>query len=149
VKKYTENYVLKTVEAEGSIHLGLGLHLKSDNPKKDIRTLHNATIQFWSILTLLAINKMHQAIDEAGMEEDVFCIATIYDSIYYICRDDAETIKWVNDTLIPIMTKDFLIGQTVPNTAELDIGYDWASLTTLPNNITLNQIQEVLDERTI
>lgn len=145
VKAYTEQYVLATTERDGEIHLGLGLMLKSDNPKKDIRTLHNATIQFWSVLTLLAISKMHEEIDKQGYQNDVFCIATIYDSIYYCVRDDAETIKWVNDTLIPIMVKDFLIDQTVPNTAELDVGTNWSDLTTIPNNATLEYIQEILD----
>jgi len=147
ITKYREDYVLPTAKEHGSVHLGLGLHLKTDDPKKDIRTLANATIQFWSILTLLAINKMHEEIDSQSYEEDIFCIATIYDSAYYVVRDDAETIKWLNDTIVPIMNKDFLIDQIVHNEATGEIGPNWADLQQIPNEASLEQIQEVLDGR--
>ena len=145
ITKYREEYVLPTATANGEIHLGLGLFLKTDNAKKDIRTLTNATIQFWSALTLFTINAMHHEIDENGYEEDIFCIATIYDSIYYLVREEADTIKWLNDTIVPIMNKDFLVDQIVANEATGEIGKNWADLNQVQNNATLEEIQGVLN----
>lgn len=38
------------------------------------------------------------------------------------------------------MTKDFMPNQSVPNTAESEIGYSWASLKSIPNNASTSQI---------
>ena len=146
ITKYREEYVLPTVQEHGKVHLGLGCWLYSDNPDGDIRTLMNATIQFWSILTLLAINKMHHLIDEAGLEKDVYCISTIYDSIYYLVREDATAIQWVNNNLIETMSKDFMVDQIVANEAESEIGRNWADLKALPNHASVDEITELLKE---
>ena len=145
ITKYRDDYVLPTAEAEGQLHLGMGCYIKTDNPRRDIRTLANSTCQFWSILTLLSINKMHQLIDEAGLQDDVVCISTIYDSIYYIVREDAAIIKWTNDNLINCMLKPYIDDQTIRNEAASDIGLDWASLHQIPNNATEAQIAAVLE----
>ena len=42
------------------------------------------------------------------------------------------------------MTKDFMPNQSVPNTAESEIGYSWASLKPIPNNATLDEINSTL-----
>lgn len=145
ISNYRENYVLPTATANGKLHLGLGCYIKTDNASRDLRTLHNASAQFWSILTLLTIHKLQTLIDEANLSDDIQITSTIYDSIYFICRDNPTTIKWLNDTLIPIMLAPFIEDQLVANEAALDIGPDWATLKTIPNNATLTQIQETLD----
>jgi len=125
--------------------MGLGCYIKTNNASKDIRTLHNATCQFWSILTLLTINKMHTLIDEADLQDRVQCISTIYDSIYFIVDNDADLIKWVNDQLVPIMCTDFMEDQTIKNEATAELGLDWADMTQIPNNATTKEITEVLN----
>jgi DNA polymerase I-like protein with 3'-5' exonuclease and polymerase domains len=134
------------VQTGGYNHLGLGCRIYSDDVNKDVRTLFNSSSQFWSILSLLAINKMHTLIDEAGYTEDIKCISTIYDSIYYTVTKDATIIKWLNDNLIEVMSTDFLIDQEVPNTAESDIGYNWNDLKTIPNNTSIEKIKMVIKE---
>lgn len=124
--------------------MGLGFYLNSDDPDRDCRTLHNATCQFWSILTALAINKMHALIDEAGLQNDVRITSTIYDSIYLEIRDNPEVIKWVNDRIVPILEQDFMENQVVKNSADLEIGTSWAALQTLPHNASTEQIIQVL-----
>ena len=146
ITNYRENYVLPTAQQDGRIHLGLGFYIKSDDAKRDIRTLNNATCQFWSILTALTINKMHQLIDAVGYEDDIIVTSTIYDSIYFEVREDPTIIKWLNDNLIPIMTQDFMQNQTIKNLVDLEIGRSWAYLSTIPNNATLIQVKEVLNE---
>ena len=145
VTDYRENYVLPTALANGRLHLGLGCYIKSDNPSRDIRTLNNASCQFWSILTLLAIHKINLLIDEAGYTDDIFVTSSIYDSIYFCVRNDAHLVKWLNDTLIPILLTPFIDGQLIANEAALDLGMDWSSLTTIPNDASLTHIQEILN----
>lgn len=146
ITDYRENYVLPTAYQNGRLHLGMGCYIYSDDPKRDIRTLANASVQFWSILTILAINKMHQLIDEAGYQDDVLIVSTIYDSAYFQVTEDPDIIKWVNDTFLELMEQDFMFGQTVPNESEFDIGYDWATMKTLPKDVTINEIQGALDD---
>lgn len=144
ITRYREEYVLPTTLEHGRIHLGLGCYIKSDNPNKDLRTLHNSTCQYWSILTLLTINKMHQLIDKKGMQDKIKCISSIYDSIYYIVEENPETIKWLNDNLVEVMVKDFMIDQIVKNTAVAEIGLNWSELIQIPYNTSTEKIKEVL-----
>ena len=146
ITDYRENYVLPTAMQNGRIHLGLGFYIKTDDPGRDIRTVNNASCQFWSILTALTINKMHQLIDEAGLENDIQVTSTIYDSIYFNVRKDPKIVKWLNDTLIPIMTQDFMQNQIIKNTADLEIGPDWADLHLIHNNATLEDIEQALKD---
>lgn len=146
ITDYRENYVMATAQRQGEIHLGLGFTIKTDDPGKDIRTLANATCQFWSILTALTINKMHQLIDDAGYEEDVKVISTIYDSIYFEVTEDVNVIKWVNDNLIKAMVVDFMEDQTIPNEAASDIGYNWADMLTISNNASVQEIKDTLQK---
>ena len=135
---------METAKANRRLHLGMGCYIKTDNPRKDIRTLNNATCQFWSILTLLTINKMHALIDEADLQDDVKCISTIYDSIYFIVKADPVTVKWVNDRLIPVMSQDFMENQTIKNEATSEIGLDWVSLQQISHNASEDEITKVL-----
>lgn len=145
ITEYRENYVLPTTYEQGQIHLGLGFNLKSDDPDRDIRTLNNATVQFWSILSALTISKLHQAVEQANLQNDIIVTSTIYDSIYLEVRNDPTIIKWLNDTIVPIMTTDFMFDQIVPNTADLEIGSSWADLHLLQHNATIDDISTVLD----
>jgi len=143
IAKYTKNYILPTATKENKIYLGLGLYLRTENASKDIRTLQNATIQFWSVLTLLALARVNERIIASDKTQDIQCVSTIYDSIYYNCRDNTETIQWLNNTLTEEMSKDFLTNQTVKNKAEMEIGPNWSELYELPINATEAQIQDI------
>jgi len=145
ITDYRENYVLKTAQRQGYIHLGLGCRLYTSDPAGQIRTLHNATCQFWSILTLIAVNELNHQAREQGMADAVIPHSTIYDSIYIYVKDDAESIKWLNDTLVPIMNTDYLEDTIVPNECVGEIGKNWAELTSIKNNASIDDIQEVLN----
>ena len=143
VTVFREEYVAPTVAEKEKIHMGLGSYILTDNPNKDIRTLTNSCSQFWSILTLLTINQIHIDIEEAGMQDDILCVSTIYDSIYFEVTDDPAIIKWLNDKLIPIMTTPFMENQSVQNEATAEIGYDWATMKQIQNDATVEDIANV------
>ena len=98
----------------------------------------------WSILTILTINKLHQLIDSNGLQNKVKVISTIYDSIYLDVVKEPEVIKWVNDNIIHLLTSDFIPNQRIPNSAEAEIGLNWADLVAIPNNATLEDITTIL-----
>lgn len=132
--------VLNTAVLKGRVHLGLGCYMYCSDPQTWVRTLFNGFSQFWSILSLLTVNKFHSVLDETKLSNRVKVISSIYDSIYIHMDDDPNLIKWVNDTLIPIMTKDYLEDIIVPNEAEAEIGYNWFDLIPIHNNASLEEI---------
>ena len=139
----------KTLEqavTKGKVHLGLGCYMHTSEPESEIRTLFNVLSQFWSILTLLTINKLHALIDEQGYTNDIRVVSTIYDSIYIYMKEDASLIKWVNDTIIPILTTDFLTDAIVHNEAEAELGYNWYDTIKLPNNSSIEDIDVILNK---
>lgn len=146
ITQFREEYVLPTARANGRIHMGMGYYIRTDDANKDIRTLMNSQAQFWSIMTALSINKLHTKIDEAHLQEDIITTSTIYDSIYGVAKADAQTIKWLNDTLVPIMETDFITDQLVKNTADLEIGLDWSDANALSHNASIEEIEKTLKD---
>lgn len=145
ITNYRENYVIPIAKSTGRIHMGLGCYIKTDDAERDQRTLHNSTAQFWSILTLLTINKLHLLIDKAGYENDVKIVSSIYDAIYIEVTNNPIIIKWLNDTIIPIILQNFIHDQLVPNDAEGEIGFDWYSTIKIPHNASLDEISTMLE----
>lgn len=145
ISKY-RNKVLDIANKDKEIHFGLGCYIKTDNPEAEIRSVFNGTSQFWSILSLLSINKLHKLIDENNYQNDIKVINTIYDSIYLIVKKDPIIIKWLNDNLINLMTKDFIENQIVHNEACGEIGYNWYDLKPINNNASIEEINNVINE---
>ncbi len=144
VSAFREDYVIPTAQNKGQLHLGLGFSIKTDDADRDQRTLNNACSQFWSILTAVAINEIHRHIDDAGLQEEIQVTSSIYDSVYFIIKDDPEIIKWLNDRIVPIMEQDYMVGQTIPNEARLEIGPSWANLTELSEHTDIEEISTVM-----
>ena len=138
--------ILEVAKQDGQIHLGLGCILNTSNPEAEIRTDFNACSQFWSILTLLTINKMHHLIDDHNLQNDIQICSSIYDSIYIHMTCETELIKWINDTIIPILTTDFIEDIIVHNEAEGEIGYNWYDSVKLTNNASLEEISQAISK---
>lgn len=145
ISEYRED-VLASARSNGKVHLGLGCSIWSDDVDDDARTLFNATCQFWSILTLIAVNELNYRAEKAGYSKDIQVCSTIYDSIYIYVTQDAKIIKWLNDNIVEIMSKDFMENQKVKNSALGDFGKNWADLTGLSKEASLEEIQKVLDD---
>lgn len=145
ITKFREQ-VIKYTNDHSYNHLGLGLRLYSSDVEKEARTVFNASSQFWSILTLLAMGDLYDEIDKNGLQDDVFINSTIYDALYGYVKNDEKTIQWLNNTIVPIMTTQWLVDQIVPNEAELEIGRSWADLNAIPNNVDITTIKEILSQ---
>lgn len=145
IMKQVNEYILPTVKSEGRLHLGLGFYIKSDKPETDVRTLNNSLNQFWSTLTAISINELHRRIDDTFVSSDTIQVtANIYDAIYGICLADSTVIKWLNDNIVEIMTKDFIVGQAVHNEAALEIGTNWSDLHHIDNHASLEDITNII-----
>ena len=141
--KYREEYVVETVKRKGELHLGFGCTLRSDDIRKDVRSINNATCQFFSVLTLIAMAKLHKSIVKKEWQERVKIINTVYDALYLEVDDDLQVIEWVNNTLVEIMIQQYLKYEPVPNRAACDIGYDLAVMEEIPNNASIEEIQKI------
>jgi hypothetical protein len=90
------------------------------------------------------LNETNYQIKQNNLQEDIKVISTIYDSIYFLVKKDAETIKWLNDTVIKNMCTPYLIDEVVHNEAEGEIGYNFADLRKIENNASVEDIKEIL-----
>jgi len=152
----TDYYNIKTTEAEedGYYSIENGLRLKAPGllsldqvvVEKTMRSATNALFQGFGMLTVESMNKFQQQIEDADMHFRVQMINTIHDAVYLYVEDDADTIKWVNDTLMPTMCTEFVDGQDIPLEAELDIGYSWLQQVTIANGVDTDNIASVLAE---
>ena len=138
--------VLKNAVEKGRIHLGLGCFMSTSDPESELRTLFNANSQFWSLLTLFTVDKMNHLIDEKNLQEDVQIVSTIYDSIYIHVRKDSELIKWVNDTIIPILTTDFITDIIVHNEATGEVGFNWYDTVPISNGASIEEITQAIEK---
>ena len=144
VSDFRENYVAPTAKENGEIHLNWGLYLKSDNPDKDIRTLFNSNFQAYSSLTQISAVDFENRIIEDNMQDRVLINNIVHDAVYGELDDDIDTIKWVNDNLIAVMTKPFVHNQATPLKSECDFGYNLYDIVTLPNNAEEEEINTIL-----
>lgn len=145
ISRYREQ-VEKVAKTTGRVHLGLGAYIYVDNIYKSIRSVFNCCSQFWAILSLITIEKIMSLVKEQGLENDIEIVSSIYDSIYFHVRNDITVIKWLNDNLIPIMTKDYLKDIIVHNEAEMEIGFNWADTVIVRNGASLEEIIEAVEQ---
>lgn len=143
ITRFREKYALPTATKNRELHLNWGLRLRTADAKKDIRTLFNALQQGYSVLTQIAALKMREMIIDAGKTDSIQLINLIHDALYFEVDDNPETIQWLNNTLIPIMTANFLIDQKVKLQAALDIGYNLYDVKELPKNASIEDIHNI------
>jgi len=136
--------VLAKTKQQGYIEMGLGSRIICDNIHTDGRTIFNSQSQFWSVLTLIALAKMHNRIEEEGMQDRVLITNTIYDAIYMEVQDDPETIIWANKTLVDCMNVDFIEDQIVPNDAECELSINLSNPLVISKSATEEEILKTL-----
>jgi DNA polymerase-1 len=115
------------------------------------RTAGNALGQSWGQLNNRAQNEFLARVAASKHRLDIQPVAAIHDSLYFLVKHDPETVKFVNDNLIECMEwqDDPAIAHAqVKLGATLVIHYpDWSSEISVPNKSTLENIQEILNEK--
>lgn len=113
----------------------------------EVRSANNAVTQSWGMLLNRAIIATNTRIEAAGYGTSILPINMIHDAGYFMVKDDPETVKFLNDTLIEEMSwndNDLIRSTDVPMKASLEIGKAWDDLTNLKNNLTLEEITHEL-----
>jgi len=113
---------------------------------KEARSANNAITQSWGMLLNRAMNATNARIEEAGYGTDILPCNMIHDAGYFLVRNTAECIKFLNDVLIEEMEwndDDAIRSEDVPMKASLDIGKSWDKLKVIHNHATLEEIKNV------
>jgi len=131
LREYREKVTIPQAKKYGNVHYGFGLYINC--PKKltssTIRSLNNGVAQSHSFLSILAMERFRRLRDRRGISsKDIQLIATVYDSIYLLVKDDKKLIDFVNKELIAYMQEDCLEVMPVKLSADLEISRDsWAN----------------------
>lgn len=108
------------------------------------RTAGNALGQSWGLLNNRAGIELQERTFNSSYRFDVRPCAHIHDAQYFIVKDDALTVHWLNENIVECMQ-----WQDHPDIAhpevglggELDLFYpSWADPITLPNNISIREL---------
>ena len=113
----------------------------------EVRSANNAVTQSWGMLLNRAMIATNTRIETAGYGTAILPINMIHDAGYFLVKDDPETVKFLNDTLIEEMEwndDDQIRSVDVPMTASLEIGKSWDQLIQLPNKASIGEITNVL-----
>ena len=90
LKEYRELVSNHQIKRFGNLHMGLGHHINLTTKFNNsvIRTTNNSNYQFWSILSLIALEKFRRVVKQSKYVDDIQFISSIYDSIYILVRND-------------------------------------------------------------
>jgi len=98
---------------------------------KDTRVANNFDIQSGGYLTINAMVKFQEWIEQENLLNDVMLVNTVHDSIYMYIRDDINLIKRVNEKIVSFMVKDYKEGMPIHLEADLEVGYNQKELMTV------------------
>lgn len=149
----------------GYVECAFGLRLRTPLLRKSVRrkknqapaieaeerSAVNAVTQSWGMLinrTAIAImnDLLYRPDDDTPEVGAILPMNTIHDAIYFLVRDDPQSIKWLNDHLIAEMEWNehpAIKSDEVPMAADMTIGLTWADQFSLPNNASIEEIEEI------
>jgi len=148
---------------QGFIELAFGLRLRCPTLKKSIvtkgrklsshaaaisRTINNAESQSYGQLLNRSMIEVRDKILVSEYFNDILLMNVIHDAGYFLVREDANAVNWLNIHLIQAMewqADPKIQHDKVKLGAELDIGRSWAKPVTLKNNASLDDIQEAIN----
>ena len=114
------------------------------------RTVGNALGQSYGMLNNRAAIEFHNKLLASKYKYDIKPISHIHDAQYFLVREEAPAIKWLNDNLIECME-----WQDLPEIQhdQVKLGGsvelfrpDWSKKTTIPNKASLDVIEAILKE---
>lgn len=152
---------LNKASQDGYVTLAFGLRLRTpilastirglkSTPKiadQEGRTAGNALGQSYGLLNNRAANEFMEKVWQSEHRHHILPIAMIHDALYFLMRDNVDTINWANQELIKSMEWQELPEiqhETVKLGAQLVLHWPtWAEEIKLPNNSTVQQIWQL------
>lgn len=126
------------------------LHDKRITPREaesEARTMSNARFQSYCLLTTRAGVEFHKRTREEGYASKIIPINQIHDALYFLVKNDADTILWLNKWLVKaVQWQDdpAIYHDKVKLGGNLSIFYpDWANEYEIPNECTKEQLFEI------
>ena len=126
----SENHIVYAASAEG-------------------RSAVNAVTQSWGLLINRALIDVVDRLIVSPHIRDIAPVNTIHDAGYFLIRDDAETIAWLNKNLVDAMEWNDhpkIQSSDVPMQADLTIGKSWDKQYKLKNNASMEEIEAVQEK---
>jgi len=115
--------------------------------EKEGRSAANAVTQSWGLLiNRTAIAIVNKILYSDELFDKIYPTNTIHDSIYFLFLNDPIVIQWLNNHLVKEMEWNdhpTIKSDDVPMGAALSIGKNWLEQYTLPNNASIDEINEV------
>ena len=116
--------------------------------RAESRTAGNALGQGYGLLTTRAGIEFQERCFDSEQINNVMPVAQIHDALYYLVREDADTLAWVNKHLIECMAWQELPElhhEEIKLEAALEIYYpSWAENLVLPNKCTAAEISQLI-----
>ena len=115
--------------------------------ESEARSAGNAITQSWGMLSNRAAIAIQRRIEESPYRLDIFLVNQIHDAIYFIWKNSPEITHWLNTVVVEEMSwqdHPSIMSDDVKLGAELDVGYSWNSMKTIPNHASLEDITEIL-----
>ncbi len=151
---------LKQASKDGYITAAFGLRVRTPilpqvvfgkqmpyEAQAESRTAGNALGQSWGLLNNRAQNEFLARVAASKHRLDIQPIAAIHDALYWLVRDNPETVKFVNDNLIECMewqAHPDIAHDKVKLGAELCIHYPtWVDEIAVRNKATIDEITEI------
>jgi hypothetical protein len=128
-KAYRDETILGQARKYKDVHLGMGCYINQTTKLNmaSVRCLNNVCYQFYSILSILALEKFRRLVVQKGLSDKVKVISSIYDSVYILVKKDKELVSWVAKTIQKVLTEQFVVGQSVPLQADVEMSTNsWA-----------------------
>jgi DNA polymerase-1 len=115
----------------------------------EARTLGNAISgQSYGLLNSRAMNRVMEDVWASPYRHDILPVAQIHDAGYYLVKDDAATVAWLNARITCHMAWQDLPELRHPQVklgAQLDLFWpNWAHPITLPETASAGEIQSLV-----
>ena len=152
----TEEELLEKGNTTGFFNLKARADLKSILDKKTyqsvLRSIFNMRTQSGALIISKAIFELQDWIEEKGYEDKVKITNSVYDSIYIEIYNDPKIIQETSNKLIEVMCPDYrqyapqIPDEScyIPLGAEAEIGNSWIAKATIPNNATIEEVENTL-----
>lgn len=115
---------------------------------KQKRTIGNALVQGWGMLNNRALNEILETVDNLGLTEYIYPVASIHDANYFVVKNNVALLHWFNEIVVEAISwqeDDRLIHPQVRLTGNLEIYFpSWSKGITIPNSITEPELEKLL-----
>ena len=133
------------------LHQTKGDYTKNTKASAEARTAGNALGQGWGLLNDRAMNAVLRRAKEAGYQYDILPVAKIHDATYYLVRNKAHIVAWLNNTIVEEakwQNHPVIEHPEVGLSANMDIFYPtWADPIGLPDKINSLELIKLMNSK--